>query len=97
MVNEHEDKLAYLLNHTYFYVEDLLWRVLTDSEQDPQYSAVTTSNLIKCYIDVRLAMGEQLPYQNAEEYLDWLLSEEEKNSFRQKFQTEAQYYIGKIY
>lgn len=97
MVNEHKEKLAYLLNHTCFYMEDLLWRVLEDSEQDPQYSAVTTRNLIQCYIDVRSAMGEPLPYSTVEEYLDQLLSEEEKASFQNKYETEIRYYIGKVY
>ena len=97
MVNEHKEKLAYLLNHTCFYMEDLLWRVLEDSEQDPHYSAVTTLNLIKCYIDVMSDMGKQLPYQNAEGYLDHCLSEEEKALFKKKYETEIQYYIGEVY
>ncbi len=94
---EHEEQLCYLLHHADFYIENLLWLVLADSEQDPHYSAVTTSNLIKCYIDVMSDMGKPLPYQNAEEYLDYLLSEEEKELFQSKFNSESQYYRGKIY
>ncbi len=94
---EHEEQLSYLLYHADFYIENLLWQVLTDSEQDPHYSAVTTSNLIKCYIDVMSDMGKPLPYQNVEEYLAHLLSEEEKNLFQSKFNSESQYYRDKIY
>ena len=94
---EREEQISYLLHHMDFYIENLLWQVLTDSEQDPHYSAVTTSNLIKCYIGVMSDLGKQLPYQNVEGYLDHLLSEEEKNLFQSKFNSESQYYIGKIY
>lgn len=94
---EHEEQLSYLLYHTDYYIENLLWRVLEDSEQDPHYSAVTTSNLIKCYIDVMSDMGKRLPYQNAEGYLDHCLSEEEKALFKKKYETEIQYYIGEVY
>lgn len=97
MTFEQKEKLLYLFNHLYCYTEDLLWKVLEDSEQDPHYSAVTTSNLIKCYIDVMSDMGKRLPYQNVEGYLDHCLSEEEKALFKKKYETEIQYYIGEVY
>ena len=94
---EHEEQLSYLLYHTDYYIENLLWRVLEDSEQDPQYSAITTRNLIQCYIDVHSTMGEALPYSTVEEYLDQVLTDEEKTLFKNKYETEIQYYIGKVY
>lgn len=94
---EQKEKLFYLFNHLYYYTEDLLWKVLEDSEQDPQYSAITTRNLIQCYIDVHSTMGEALPYSTVEEYLDQVLTDEEKTLFKNKYETEIQYYIGKVY
>ena len=94
---EQKEKLVYLFNHLYYYTEDLLWKVLEDSEQDPQYSAITTRNLIQCYIDVHSTMGEALPYSTVEEYLDQVLTDEEKTLFKNKYETEIQYYIGKVY
>ena len=97
MTFEQKEKLLYLFNHLYCYTEDLLWKVLADSEQDPQYSAVTTRNLIQCHIDIRSTMGEPLPYSTVDEYLDQVLSEEEKALFKKKYETEIQYYIGEVY
>ena len=67
-----------MLQHLEGYIENVVYEVLADSEEDPQYSAVTVTNLIKCHIEVEEALDRQLPYHNVEEYLrDLCLTEEE--------------------
>ena len=43
-------ELLYLIEYSMYYTDELISSVLEDSEEDPHYSAVTASNLIKCYI-----------------------------------------------
>ena len=98
MKNVPMEKLTYLLQHLEGYIENMVYAVLADSEEDPQYSAVTATNLIKCHIEVEEALGRQLPYHNVEEYLrcSWL-TEEEMQVFEKKRQHESAYYHGKQY
>lgn len=92
------EKLTYLLNHLDGYIEDLIYAVLEDSEEDPQYSTVTAANLIKCYIEVEEALGHPLPYNSVEEYLRFNgHTSEEVELFEQKRLHESAYYIGKQY
>lgn len=92
------EKLTYLLQHLEGYIENVVYEVLADSEEDPQYSAVTTTNLIKCHIEVEEALGHQLPYHSVEEYLRFnCFTSEEVEAFEQKRQHEAVYYRGKQY
>lgn len=44
------------------YMEKAVYEVLKDSKDDPHYSAVTTANIIKCYIDVMKHFDVELPY-----------------------------------
>lgn len=80
------------------HIEDMCYAVLQDSEEDPQYSAVTASNLIKCYIEVEKALGHQLPYYSVEEYLRFnCFTSEEVELFEKKRLHESVYYRGKQY
>ena len=98
MRNVPMEKLMFLLQHLVGYIEDAIYEVLADSEEDPQYSAVTATYLIKCHIEVEEALGRQLPYHNVEEYLQfYCLTEEEMQVFEKKRQHESAYYIGKQY
>ena len=98
MKNVPMEKLTYLLQHLEGYIENVVYEVLADSEEDPQYSAVTATNLIKCHIEVEEALGHQLPYHNVEEYLRFnCLTEEEMQVFEKKRQHESAYYHGKQY
>lgn len=98
MEDNRQEKTIYLLKYMDDYIESLIYKVLEDSDGDPQYSAVTASNLLKCYIDVMSGNNCRLPYQNMKEYFDFhLLTEEEYALFLRKFDIEKAYYVGKIY
>ncbi len=98
MKNVPMEKLTYLLQHLEGYIENTIYEVLADSEEDPQYSAVTATNLIKCHIEVEEALGHQLPYRSVEEYLRFnCFTSEEVEIFEQKRKHESAYYIGKQY
>lgn len=82
-----------------FELERNIWDVIYDSEEDPEYSAVTTTNMIKCYIDVLKCLGEDVPYSTVKEYIRYKdgYTEEEYNIFEEKRKKEAEYYIGEIF
>lgn len=54
------EKLKYMLHIQRFDIELLIENVLEDSEEDPHYSAVTATNLVKCYIEMMRELGENL-------------------------------------
>lgn len=56
MRNVPMEKLMFLLQHLEGYIENAVYEVLVDSEEYPQYSAVTATNLIKCHIEVEEAL-----------------------------------------
>ena len=89
-----QEELFYLL----MFIDDYIDNVLGDSKTDPQYSAVTTSNLIKCYVNVMNALGEELPYSDVKSYFkENLFSAQEYAEFEQSRSKESEYYVGKIY
>lgn len=99
MDSNFEKSLGYLLWHMGFEIDRYICNVIDDSEEDPEYSAVTTSNMIKCYIDVLKCLGEDVPYSTVKEYIrhkDWY-TEEEYNIFEEKRKKEAEYYRGEIF
>lgn len=97
-MKENSEKLTYLLNNLEYHISMDAYNVLNDSEADPQYSAVTTANLIKCYIDVKRSLGEPTPYGTVEEYLyDICFTSEDVKLFEKKRAAEACYYVGKQY
>lgn len=80
------------------YIEEDVYNVLTDSKTDPQYSAVTTTNLIKCYIHVMTSLGCSLPYQDLKGYFEHnLISPKEYLEFEVCRKKESEYYIGEIF
>ena len=99
MESNFEKSLGYLLWHMGFEIDRYIWRVIYDSEEDPEYSAVTTTNMIKCYIDVLKCLGEDVPYSTVKEYIRYKdnYTEEEYNIFEAKRKKEAEYYIGEIF
>lgn len=93
-----EEKILYLMNFIDDYMEKAVYEVLADSKEDPQYSAVTTANIIKCYIDVMKHFDAELPYSDIKEYFeDSLFTAEEYKAFENSRIKESEYYIGKIY
>lgn len=93
-----QEKIMYLLKFVDDYMEHSVYEVLQDSEEDPHYSAVTTTNIIKCYIDVMKHFNVELPYSNVREYFeDNLFTDEDYIQFEASRVKEEEYYIGKIY
>ena len=93
-----DEKLMYLLDYLDSCIESAVYDVLADSDTDPEHSAVTTANLIKCYIDVKKAMGQQTCYNSVNEYLRFhCFTSTEAQEFEQKRLRETTYYIGKQY
>lgn len=92
------EKLKYLLDHVDYYIGMLIDNVLSDSQTDPHYSAVTAVNMIKCYIQIMNELGEHLPYKTVEEYFDFnAYTKEEYRLFEEKRIIESEYYVGKQY
>lgn len=94
--NAATEKLVYLLNHLDSFIENEIYLVLSDSIEDPQHSAVTTCNLVTCYIDIMKGLGaNNVPVDINQYLLDNCFTEEEIASFFEKRAKEAKYYIGK--
>lgn len=93
-----EEKILYLMNFIDDYMEKAVYEVLEDSKEDSHYSAVTTTNIIKCYIDVMKHFDVELPYSDIKEYFeDNLFTAEEYKAFEDSRIKESEYYVGKIY
>lgn len=97
MVINHE-KLKYLLNNMDYHIGELIDKVLSDSPNDPHYSAVAATNKIKCYIQIMNELGETLPYSNVEEFFEFnAYTKEEYRLFEESRRKESQYYRGVQY
>ena len=97
-MNIDKEKLLYLLMFTHEYMEKFADAVMNDAEEDPHYSAVTLTNMIKCYVDIMNELGAPRPYNDVKSFLKLnLYLEEDYERFEKKRQKEAQYYIGKQY
>ncbi len=93
-----EKEKKYLFEHLSYYIDSCFDNVLTDSETDPEYSAVTACNLLKCYIDVMKYYGFKCPYENLESYFDYHgLGKVELLKFNQSRKKETNYYVGTIF
>lgn len=60
----YEEKLIFLLRHTEGEICKSIFNVLNDNEDDPHFSAVYSSNMIKCFIDISSAIGCSLLYND---------------------------------
>lgn len=89
------EKLKYLLSDTENEICILIDNVLSDSESDPHFSAVTAVNYIKCYIEISSELGKELPYNTVEEFFEFnAYTKEEYDFFERKRQKESMYYQG---
>ena len=94
-MNINIEKLKYLLSDTENEICRLIDSVLKDSELDPHYSAVTSVNYIKCYIEISNQLGERMPYTNVKEFFDFnAYTEDEYKAFEEKRKKESEYYQG---
>lgn len=72
--------------------------VLNDSKTEPRYSAVYTSNMIKCYIYVMQELGKVLPYSTVRAFFEFhSFTAEEYRIFEALREKEAKYYRGVQY
>ena len=92
------EKLIYLMGHLAHFIEQYVYDVLEDSDEDPQYSAVTAANLIRCYIDVMTQMGSAPDVSDIRSWFEGnLLSGEEFDRFCKKVSEEKESYCGRIF
>ena len=92
------EKNEYLLCFVEDYMDDLIYKVLTDSKTDPHYSAVTASNIIKCYIDVMESLNKPTPYKSVKEYFEFnSMTAEEYELFEKNRKKELEHYQGTVY
>lgn len=97
-MNLDKEKLLYLLMFTDDYIENFAHEVMNDSEEDPHYSAVTLSNMIKCYVEIMTELGVNLPYNDVKSFFkDNLYTDEEYKIFEEKRHKESEYYTGTQY
>lgn len=88
-------KEQYLLNMIAEDMKNDVHLVLNDSKEDPQYSAVITYNVIRCYIDVMEDHGELLPYHTVSEYIRYLYGDDTTyEQFKELKNKESAYFIG---
>ena len=93
-----ENEIRYLLKFMDEYIEQTVYSVLEDSEENPEFSAVTATNLIICYIRVLNSLHIACSYSSVNEYLRSIcLTPDEIEVFMKKRTKEAQYYIGNQY
>ena len=89
------EKLKYLLNFQVYEIELLIENVIEDSEEDPHYSAVTATNLVKCHIEIMKELGEPLPYTDVEGFVTNIgYSKNDYLLFEEKRKKESEYYRG---
>lgn len=87
-----------ILNAFDYSIERYLYDVLEDSEEDPEFSAVTAQNRIMWYIEIKRNLGESLPYDNVKGYFkENSFEEAEYDLFEKKRLKEAEYYVGEQY
>lgn len=89
------EKLKYMLHIQSLDIELLIENVIEDSEEDPHYSAVTATNLVKCYIEIMEELGEKLPYTDVEGFVKTIgFSNDDYLLFEKKRKKESEYYRG---
>lgn len=92
------EKVNYFLRMMYPTMEQYVDQVLNDSETDPEYSAVTASNVIKCYIQIMTDLDNALSFNNVEGFFKINgYTDEEYQRFEACRKKESQYYIGTQY
>ena len=92
------EKIKYFLAMMYPTMEMYVEQVLNDSKTDPEYSAVTASNVIKCYIQIMTDLGEPPSFDSVEAFFKLNgYTDEEYQWFEEWRKKESQYYIGVQY
>lgn len=91
-----QEAILYLMRFVDNHIEESICNVLEDSLEDPQYSAVTTANMILCYISVMRELQKDIPYTDIKGYfLHNQFSNDEWEKFENCRLKESPYYVGK--
>ena len=86
----------YLLERLFVWLKQYIAKVITDSEEDPQYSAVTLNNRIICYYHAVSAVQPNCPIRSVREFFKVAgYSVAAYNLFEVSRNKESAYYIGK--
>lgn len=90
------------LQYIWAFMEDWICQaiddVLNDSAIDPHHSAVSTSNLIKCFIEISEQLGRKLPYSDARSFFSHnAYTSDEWDAFEKHRAIESTYYRGVQY
>ena len=92
---KYSKELLYLKEHIHYYISDLLDSVIIDSDDDPEYSAVTLCNLIYCYQKV---FNPKKSSDAREQIKNYILGTnhtiDDFETIISKFKIESEYYIG---
>ena len=89
------EKIKYILRDIEGNLPAYIQNILTDSAEDPHYSAVYTSNLIKCYIELMIQLGEELPFNDVKSFILFnAFNEKEYETFENSRLNESLYYKG---
>lgn len=92
------EKYEYLENFIIWYIQELVFNVLNDSENEPEFSAVTANNLIKCHIDVSKKLKKSMPYDDVKGFFTWCnFTQNDFQLFEEKRIRESSYYRSKQY
>ena len=94
----YDEMFVFLLRHTEGEICRFIFEVLNDNDEDPHFSAVYTSNMIKCFIEVSNIFGHSLLYSDAWSFFvahgfDW----KQYSDFENKYKTESVIYRGTQY
>ena len=90
------EMLNYILRDLNFNLLKYIQDVLDDDENSPNYSAVYTRNMIKCYIKLMNQIDNQIPFKDVKSYILYNdFSEQEYNKFEKSRKRESSYYKGK--
>ena len=91
-----KEATLYLMRFIEQYIEESICNVLEDSQEDPEHSAVTTANVIMCYIEAMKTLDIALPYTDVKGYfLHNNFSQQDWEKFESSRQKESVYYTGK--
>ncbi len=92
--NFDEDKLIFLLNHTEGEICRFIFAVLNDSDEDPHFSAVYATNMIKCFINITSRLSELLYNDVCGFFITHGFSQKHYFDFEKKRKKESAYYRG---
>lgn len=87
--------LNYILRDVNFNLQIYLQEIIEDELNTPDYSAVYTNNIIKCYIELMNQIGNKLPFDDVKGYILYNnFSEQEYQKFENSRKKESLYYKG---